>query len=123
MYAEGDGIPQVAQALKWFILAAAPNHKDAIENRDQAILLITPRSNRRSAKARTRMEAYAAANADSAMNRLKTVPIKCPLLGLNRTPRVHRGIDAHDPERPLGRSVCGRLLAFLPASPSQSARF
>jgi len=51
MYAEGDGIPQVAQALKWFILAAAPNHKDAIENRDQAILLITPRSNRRSAKA------------------------------------------------------------------------
>src|SRR5476649_1510925 len=24
---------------------------------------------------------------------------------------------------PLGRSVCGRLLAFLPASPSQSARF
>ena len=27
------------------------------------------------------------------------------------------------PERTLGRSVCGRLLAFLPASPSQSARF
>ncbi len=28
-----------------------------------------------------------------------------------------------DSERTLGRSVCGRLLAFLPASPSQSARF
>ena len=27
------------------------------------------------------------------------------------------------PERTLSRSVCGRLLAFLPASPSQSARF
>src|SRR6478672_7602569 len=34
-----------------------------------------------------------------------------------------RAPSTRDPERTLGRSVCGRLLAFLPASPSQSARF
>ncbi len=43
MYAEGDGIPQdLVQALKWFILAAAQNHKEAIENHDKAILLMSP---------------------------------------------------------------------------------
>ena len=42
MYAEGEGVPlDLVQALKWFILAAAQNHKDAIENRDKAIILMT----------------------------------------------------------------------------------
>jgi uncharacterized protein len=43
MYAEGEGVPQdFVQALKWFILAAAQNHNDAIQNRDRAVLVMTP---------------------------------------------------------------------------------
>jgi TPR repeat protein len=43
MYAEGEGVPQdFVQALMWFSLSAAQNHKDAIENRDKAVLLMTP---------------------------------------------------------------------------------
>jgi TPR repeat protein len=37
MFAEGEGVPQdIVQAFMWFSLAAAQNHKDAIENRDNA---------------------------------------------------------------------------------------
>jgi len=32
-------------------------------------------------------------------------------------------ISDSSPERTLGRNACGRLLAFPPANPSQSARF
>jgi TPR repeat protein len=43
MYAEGEGGPQdFVQALKWFILAAAQNHNDAIQNRNKAVLVMTP---------------------------------------------------------------------------------
>src|SRR5258707_12248008 len=43
MYAEGEGVPQdFVRALMWFSLSVAQNHKDAIENRDKAILLMTP---------------------------------------------------------------------------------
>ena len=43
MYAEGDGVPQdFVQALMWFTLSAAQNHKDGIENRDKAAGLMTP---------------------------------------------------------------------------------
>jgi len=43
MYAEAEGFPQdFVQALKWFILAAAQNHDDAIQNRDRAVLVMTP---------------------------------------------------------------------------------
>ena len=43
MYAEGEGVPQdFVQALMWFTLSAAQNHKDGIENRDRAIQLMTP---------------------------------------------------------------------------------
>jgi len=43
MYAEAEGVPQdFVQALKWFILAAAQNHDDAIQNRDNAVLVMTP---------------------------------------------------------------------------------
>src|SRR5256885_4391856 len=43
MYAEAEGVPQdLVQALKWFILAAAQNHDDAIQNRDRAVLVMTP---------------------------------------------------------------------------------
>src|SRR5258706_242288 len=48
---------------------------------------------------------------------------ECRLSGVKRKSSGHRQIDAIDPEWTLGRSVCGRLLAFVPASPSQSARF
>jgi TPR repeat protein len=43
MYAEGEGVPQdFVLALMWFTLSAAQNHKDAIENRDKAVLFMTP---------------------------------------------------------------------------------
>jgi TPR repeat protein len=43
MYAEGDGVPQdFVQALMWFTLSAAQNHKDGTENRDKAAGLMTP---------------------------------------------------------------------------------
>jgi|SRR5260370_20383661 len=43
MYAEGEGVPQdFVQALMWFTLSAAQNHKDGIENRDKAAGLMTP---------------------------------------------------------------------------------
>jgi TPR repeat protein len=43
MYAEGEGLPQdFVLALMWFSLSAAQNHKDAIENRDQAALFMSP---------------------------------------------------------------------------------
>jgi len=42
MYAEGEGVPRDdIQALMWFTLAAQLNHKDAIENRDNAISTMT----------------------------------------------------------------------------------
>ena len=42
MYAEGEGVPRdVVQALMWFTLAADQNHKDAKENRDNAISNMT----------------------------------------------------------------------------------
>jgi uncharacterized protein len=42
MYAEGEGVPQDdVQALMWFILAAELNHKDAMENRDNAVSSMT----------------------------------------------------------------------------------
>ena len=42
MYAEGKGVPQNdIQALMWFTLAAEQNHKDAIENRDNAVSIMT----------------------------------------------------------------------------------
>jgi TPR repeat protein len=42
MYAEGEGVPRDdVQALMWFILAAGQNHKDAIENRDNAVSTMT----------------------------------------------------------------------------------
>jgi hypothetical protein len=43
--------------------------------------------------------------------------------GVERTLREWLATSEFDPKRTLGRSVCGRLLAFLPVSPSQSARF
>jgi hypothetical protein len=48
---------------------------------------------------------------------------RCLLIGAKPTSCGNADISVSDPERTLGRSVCGRLLAFLPASPSQSARF
>jgi TPR repeat protein len=43
MYAEGEGVPQdFVVALMWFSMAAAQNHKEAIENRDKAVLFMTP---------------------------------------------------------------------------------
>jgi TPR repeat protein len=43
MYAEGEGVSQdFVQALMWFTLSAAQNHKDGIENRDRAAGLMTP---------------------------------------------------------------------------------
>ena len=43
MYAEGEGVPQdFVLALMWFTLSGAQNHKDAIENRDKAVLFMTP---------------------------------------------------------------------------------
>ena len=43
MYAKGEGVPQdFVLALMWFSLAAAQSHKDAIENRDKAVQLMTP---------------------------------------------------------------------------------
>jgi hypothetical protein len=41
------------------------------------------------------MEADAAANADGAMNRVKTLPTNVGYWGLNRTPRRHCAIDAN----------------------------
>jgi TPR repeat protein len=42
MYAEGEGVPQdFVQALMWFTLSAAQNHKDGVENRDKAAGLMT----------------------------------------------------------------------------------
>jgi TPR repeat protein len=43
MYAEGEGVSQdFVQALMWFTLSAAQNHKDGIENRDKAAGLMAP---------------------------------------------------------------------------------
>jgi uncharacterized protein len=43
MYAEGEGVPQdFVVALMWFSMAAAQNHKEAIENRDKAVPFMTP---------------------------------------------------------------------------------
>jgi TPR repeat protein len=43
IYAEGDDVAQdFVQAFKWFSFAAAQNHKDAIENRNQAVTLMSP---------------------------------------------------------------------------------
>jgi TPR repeat protein len=42
MYAEGEGVPRDdVQALMWFTLAADQNHKDAMENRDNAVSNMT----------------------------------------------------------------------------------
>ena len=41
MYADGEGVPQdFVRALMWFTLSAAQDHKDAIENRDKAVLFM-----------------------------------------------------------------------------------
>jgi TPR repeat protein len=43
MYAEGEGVPQdFVQALMWFTLSAAQNHKEGIENRDKAAGFMAP---------------------------------------------------------------------------------
>ena len=43
MHAEGEGVPRdFVQALMWFTLSAAQNHKDGVENRDRAAGLMSP---------------------------------------------------------------------------------
>src|SRR5436190_1055289 len=43
MYDMGQGVLQnYSEAVKWYRLAADQNHKDAIPNRDKAVLVMTP---------------------------------------------------------------------------------
>jgi uncharacterized protein len=63
MYAEGRGVPQdYIRAYMWFILSAAQGEQGAVKTLEMAERRITPSSDKRSAKARTRLETSYAAN-------------------------------------------------------------
>jgi uncharacterized protein len=75
MYAEGRGAPQdYVRAHMWFSLSAAQGEQRAVKILEMAVRRMTPSSDKRSAEARTRLEASYAANSSLKECALLPVP-------------------------------------------------